>query len=103
MKAIAMRLIHIVLVLPAIFATTAVRAQDYTTRPITVIMPFAGGSASDVATRIMVDAHEQIDGPADDGRQPTGRRRQYGTPRRPRPRPTATLWSAPAPAPSPPT
>jgi tripartite-type tricarboxylate transporter receptor subunit TctC len=30
-------------------------AQDYPTRPITVVVPFAGGSASDVVTRIMLD------------------------------------------------
>jgi tripartite-type tricarboxylate transporter receptor subunit TctC len=30
-------------------------AQNYPTRPITVIVPFAGGSASDVVTRIMLD------------------------------------------------
>ena len=30
-------------------------AQDYPTRPITVIIPFAGGSASDVVSRIMFD------------------------------------------------
>src|SRR5215831_13933353 len=31
------------------------RAQDYPSRPITVIIPFAGGSASDVVSRIMLD------------------------------------------------
>src|SRR5215831_17635298 len=31
------------------------RAQDYPSRPITVIIPFAGGSASDVVSRIMFD------------------------------------------------
>jgi tripartite-type tricarboxylate transporter receptor subunit TctC len=35
-------------------ARTAV-AQEYPTRPITYIMPFAGGSASDVVSRIMLD------------------------------------------------
>ncbi len=30
-------------------------AQDYPTRPITVIIPFAGGSASDVVSRIMLN------------------------------------------------
>ena len=30
-------------------------AQDYPTRPITVLIPFAGGSASDVVSRIMLD------------------------------------------------
>ena len=32
-----------------------VHAQDYPTRSIQVIVPFAGGSASDVVTRIMLD------------------------------------------------
>jgi tripartite-type tricarboxylate transporter receptor subunit TctC len=31
------------------------RAQDYPTRPITAIVPFAGGSASDVISRIVFD------------------------------------------------
>jgi tripartite-type tricarboxylate transporter receptor subunit TctC len=31
-----------------------VQAQDYPTRPIQVIVPFAGGSASDVVTRILL-------------------------------------------------
>src|SRR5579859_6889316 len=35
-------------------ARTAV-AQEYPARPITYIMPFAGGSASDVVSRIMLD------------------------------------------------
>src|ERR1700736_850695 len=33
----------------------AAQAQDYPARPIQVIVPFAGGSASDVVTRIMLD------------------------------------------------
>jgi len=36
-------------------ATTATRAQDYPTRPIMAIVPFAGGSASDVVSRILFD------------------------------------------------
>jgi tripartite-type tricarboxylate transporter receptor subunit TctC len=31
------------------------RAEDYPTRPITAIVPFAGGSASDVVSRILFD------------------------------------------------
>src|SRR5437879_2329732 len=42
-------------VLAAILGGQAARAQDYPTRPIQVIVPFAGGSASDVVTRIMLD------------------------------------------------
>ena len=36
-------------------AATAPRAQNYPTRPITAIVPFAGGSASDVVSRIMFE------------------------------------------------
>jgi len=36
-------------------AAVAARAQDYPTRPITAIVPFAGGSASDVVSRILFD------------------------------------------------
>lgn len=46
------------LIMPAVLVATlgSVRAQaeDYPTRPIQVIVPFAGGSASDVVTRIML-------------------------------------------------
>src|ERR1700682_797124 len=35
--------------------STAADAQTYPARPIQVIVPFAGGSASDVLTRILVD------------------------------------------------
>jgi tripartite-type tricarboxylate transporter receptor subunit TctC len=34
---------------------TLAQAQNYPTRPIQVIVPFAGGSASDVVTRILLD------------------------------------------------
>ena len=36
-------------------AATAARAQNYPTRPIMAIVPFAGGSASDVVSRILFD------------------------------------------------
>ena len=36
-------------------AAGAAPAQDYPTRPITAIVPFAGGSASDVVSRILFD------------------------------------------------
>src|ERR1700704_2956801 len=39
----------------AMLAGFGAQAQDYPTRPIQVIVPFAGGSASDVVTRIMLD------------------------------------------------
>jgi tripartite-type tricarboxylate transporter receptor subunit TctC len=39
----------------ALLGCAAAHAQTYPTRPITVIIPFAGGSASDVVSRIMFD------------------------------------------------
>jgi tripartite-type tricarboxylate transporter receptor subunit TctC len=50
-----MRLLGAVVVLAAIAAGGAAQAQDYPTRPITAIIPFAAGSASDVVSRIMFD------------------------------------------------
>jgi tripartite-type tricarboxylate transporter receptor subunit TctC len=41
--------------LTALFGSTAANAQAYPSRTITVIIPFAGGSASDVVSRIMLD------------------------------------------------
>src|SRR5580765_1618459 len=41
--------------LAATFGSTMVRAQSYPNKLITVIIPFAGGSASDVVARIMLD------------------------------------------------
>jgi tripartite-type tricarboxylate transporter receptor subunit TctC len=43
------------LALALMFGSGTARAQDYPSRPITVIIPFAGGSASDVVSRIMFD------------------------------------------------
>src|SRR4051812_25844608 len=37
----------------AALACDAASAQNYPNRPITVIMPFAGGSASDVVSRVL--------------------------------------------------
>ena len=42
-------------VLAALLGSNTAGAQAYPTRPITVILPFAGGSASDVVTRILLD------------------------------------------------
>src|SRR6188474_22194 len=39
----------------AVLASQPAGAQPYPNRPITVIIPFAGGSASDVVSRIMFD------------------------------------------------
>lgn len=44
-----------VMALAAIALTTTTRAQTYPNRPITAIVPFVGGSASDVVTRILLD------------------------------------------------
>jgi tripartite-type tricarboxylate transporter receptor subunit TctC len=41
--------------LAMLMLAVAARADDYPSRPIQVIVPFAGGSASDVVTRIMLD------------------------------------------------
>jgi tripartite-type tricarboxylate transporter receptor subunit TctC len=43
------------LALALIFGDGTAQAQTYPSRPITVIIPFAGGSASDVVSRIMLD------------------------------------------------
>jgi tripartite-type tricarboxylate transporter receptor subunit TctC len=43
------------LALTLLFGDRPASAQDYPSRPITVIIPFAGGSASDVVSRIMFD------------------------------------------------
>jgi tripartite-type tricarboxylate transporter receptor subunit TctC len=45
------------------FATTIASAQQYPSRPITVIIPFAGGSASDVVSRIMFSKMSSNMGP----------------------------------------
>jgi tripartite-type tricarboxylate transporter receptor subunit TctC len=45
--------------LAALLHGTPVRAETYPSRPITVIVPFAGGSASDVVTRIMLNKMSQ--------------------------------------------
>src|ERR1700719_1508501 len=42
-------------VLAGLVIATAAQAQSYPTRPITAIIPFAGGSASDVVSRILFD------------------------------------------------
>src|SRR5690242_2638891 len=39
--------------LAATLLSDAANAQSYPSRPITVIMPFAGGSASDVVSRVL--------------------------------------------------
>src|SRR6201989_1183811 len=41
--------------LVSFFAGSTASAQTYPSRPITAIIPFAGGSASDVVSRIMFD------------------------------------------------
>jgi tripartite-type tricarboxylate transporter receptor subunit TctC len=45
----------ILLALIGIAIARTAATQEYPTRPITYIMPFAGGSASDVVSRIMLD------------------------------------------------
>src|SRR5207253_1675726 len=43
------------LALTMMLAAAAARAETYPSRPITVVVPFAGGSASDVVTRIVLE------------------------------------------------
>ena len=61
-----MKAIKLLLAATLIGAVTSVvaRAQsdNYPNRPITVIMPFAGGSTSDVITRILLDRMSRIMG-----------------------------------------
>ena len=45
--------------LAALLGGTLARAETYPSRPITVLVPFAGGSASDVVTRIMLNKMSQ--------------------------------------------
>jgi tripartite-type tricarboxylate transporter receptor subunit TctC len=44
-----------VMLIGAAIARAQAQSQDYPTRPITAIVPFAGGSASDVVSRILFD------------------------------------------------
>jgi tripartite-type tricarboxylate transporter receptor subunit TctC len=44
-----------IVALAALLRGAVAEAETYPSRPITVIVPFAGGSASDVVTRIVVD------------------------------------------------
>src|SRR5690242_6514518 len=53
MKTIAARLI-LAIAFPVMLSGAA-QAQTYPSRPITAIIPFAGGSASDVVSRIMLE------------------------------------------------
>ena len=52
-------LLGALIALAAILPGIAARAETYPSRPITVIVPFAGGSASDVVTRIMLNRMSQ--------------------------------------------
>ncbi len=51
----ANRLLGAIIALTTILGSSAVEAQTYPARPIQVIVPFAGGSASDVVTRILLE------------------------------------------------
>jgi tripartite-type tricarboxylate transporter receptor subunit TctC len=56
MKSVAMRfLLGAVVSLPAILDGQTANAQAYPTRSLTVVIPFAGGSASDVVSRILFE------------------------------------------------
>lgn len=51
-----MRMVKLLPIMAAICMASAptAQAQDYPTRPVQVIVPFAGGSASDVVTRLLL-------------------------------------------------
>ena len=51
-----MRMTKLLPIVAAIYmaAVPTAQAQDYPSRPVQVIVPFAGGSASDVVTRILL-------------------------------------------------
>jgi len=53
------RLLGAAIALIALVSAAPGRAADYPSRPITVIIPFAGGSASDVVSRIMLNKMSQ--------------------------------------------
>jgi len=56
MKAVVVRfMLGAVIVAPAIFGGQTANAQAYPTRPITAVIPFVGGSASDVVSRILFE------------------------------------------------
>jgi tripartite-type tricarboxylate transporter receptor subunit TctC len=56
MTRIAKRFIFCAILVPAwSFPATGADAQNYPARPVTVVIPFAAGSASDVVSRIMLD------------------------------------------------
>jgi tripartite-type tricarboxylate transporter receptor subunit TctC len=73
----------------AVFGCTA-GAQQYPTRAITVIIPFAGGSASDVVSRIMLDKMSKNMGQPIVVENRPGAGGNSGTLRVRAPRPTAT-------------
>src|SRR5205807_10381476 len=49
------RMLSVMLALTAMLGSSRLGAQTYPTRPVQVIVPFAGGSASDVVTRILLE------------------------------------------------
>ena len=53
------RLLGAAIALTALVSAVPSRADNYPSRPITVIIPFAGGSASDVVSRIMLNKMSQ--------------------------------------------
>ena len=55
--------------------TAGAAAQNYPTRPVTMIIPFAAGGPTDVLGRIVGAAHERNSRPADRDRERRRRRR----------------------------
>ena len=82
--------------LAATFASTIAGAQSYPTKPITVIIPFAGGSASDVVAASCSTRCRRTWGSRSSSRTAPAPAAIPAPARRPRRRRTATRWSAAA-------
>ena len=59
--------------------SAAAGAQEYPTKPITLIVPWPAGGSTDISMRAIADSASKIARPADRDRQ-QGRRRRHGRP-----------------------
>ena len=73
-------------------APFAPTAQDYPTRPITLIVPYAAGGGNDVMARIVADKMSKTLGQQIVIENRGGAGGTIATRRSPRRRPTATRW-----------
>lgn len=55
MRSLLTRLVYAGLCAPILFASPGARAEDYPTRPITLLVPYAAGGGNDVMARIAAD------------------------------------------------